>query len=99
MVGIIPERDGNFPSDTVPASPVLMWNTTPPFPRDYRGAEHYSGCPSNRDLIMRDDFHVLICLSRAIASARFEYTSDHTRVHGPFFRVYLPTTLSVRLWL
>ncbi|MEX1118244.1 MAG: hypothetical protein WEB60_05560 [Terrimicrobiaceae bacterium] len=39
----------------------------------------------------------LICFSRTMAAARLKWTSDQTSNHGPFLRVCLPATLSVRL--
>ena len=47
---------------------------------------------------MRVDFHDLISRSRRVALERSGCSSDHTKNHGPFFRVNFPEILSMRLW-
>ena len=52
---------------------------------------------SRRSRISRADFHFLISRSRAMAAERVACGSDHTSDHGPFLRVNLPASFSLRL--
>ena len=59
----------------------------------------YAFVLTSRSRIKRADFQFLISRSRRIALERSGCSSDHTKAHGPFFRVNFPLILLVRLWL